>query len=507
VTTEVIIATVNQSNGAGKASGTVVPGIPDASIPYYARELDNGDGGSGHTEFGPLQLKTFTATANSHGSEFTLCKTLQAAGRDVIMASFWRGATFINQWLAGGPINNDLLARVAYVCQQLPILRPGGDYRFWLRTNQGEEEARSILATVQLWRGRHTGIYNQVCNVIRGYYPHAPITQIISCTRIHITGATNPGEPAGATVFNAEQIQAAADVGGIAVSQEGLSVITDGVHLDEAGLNDLGVREANAVLEKIDMATLSDTYRGLIIGFSLGLNALTPTANVKFRAFYTNGSEVSGTGYGVLTVVNDTTKWNAADASRKKTNKTSFDFATAGGSWGTPAQIRMYDNADVEMGRYDIPSPSSIGTGETLSIPAGAFELTLTGVHADAEAKALLDHVLGATVYTPETTLKFAYYAADPKTGGSKITGTGYADVSVTNDSTSWNAITGGASSNKLGLNLGTAGGTWTTATHWGLLDAAGTTLKMSAALPAARALTSGQNETIGAGRLRLSLV
>lgn len=89
----------------------------------------------------------------------------------------------------------------------------------------------------------------------------------------------------------------------------------------------------------------------------------------------------------------------------------------------------------------------------------------------------LLDHTFGAQTYTPPATLYVALYTAAPDddgTGGTEVSGTGYARAAVTNNDTNWPAASNGSKSNGNEISFGTVGaGGWGQLTHFGVFDAA----------------------------------
>jgi len=86
----------------------------------------------------------------------------------------------------------------------------------------------------------------------------------------------------------------------------------------------------------------------------------------------------------------------------------------------------------------------------------------------------LLDHVLGATVYTAPATVYLALYSVTPGDagGGTELSGNGYARVAVTNNATNWPAAAAGAKSNGAAVVFPTATpSNWTAAVAFGILD------------------------------------
>ncbi len=96
-------------------------------------------------------------------------------------------------------------------------------------------------------------------------------------------------------------------------------------------------------------------------------------------------------------------------------------------------------------------------------------------------AKALADHVYGKTTYTGPTTMYLALFSVTPSdgAGGTEATGSGYARVSITNNTTNWTNATGSttpaAKTNGVAFAFPAATGNWSSSSNqvaWGLFDA-----------------------------------
>jgi hypothetical protein len=117
----------------------------------------------------------------------------------------------------------------------------------------------------------------------------------------------------------------------------------------------------------------------------------------------------------------------------------------------------------------------------------------------------LLDHVLGNAAYTAPGTVYVALYTAAPSDagGGTEVSGTSYARVAVTNNSTNWPAASGGAKANGTEITFAEAGGDWGTVVAFAILDAltAGNFLYW-ADLTASKTINSGDTAKFAVGDL-----
>ena len=100
------------------------------------------------------------------------------------------------------------------------------------------------------------------------------------------------------------------------------------------------------------------------------------------------------------------------------------------------------------------------------------------GSKSDFLEAALLDHVLGATAYTPPANVYLALFSVTPDdTGaGTEATGSGYERLEIPNDTSNWAAATGDPTtkSNAVLLQMARATDDWSAGADmvaWALFD------------------------------------
>ncbi len=131
------------------------------------------------------------------------------------------------------------------------------------------------------------------------------------------------------------------------------------------------------------------------------------------------------------------------------------------------------------------------------------------GAFTDYLENKMLGHLFG-TAYTAPTTVYMALSTTTPTDAGGNVTepsGNGYARVAIGNNSTNWNAASGGTVTNKTAITFPEATGSWGTVTHFVLYDAAtaGNAL-IWGALTASKAIGTGDTASFAAGALSISL-
>jgi hypothetical protein len=86
----------------------------------------------------------------------------------------------------------------------------------------------------------------------------------------------------------------------------------------------------------------------------------------------------------------------------------------------------------------------------------------------------VLDHLYGATIYTPPATWYVAVFTTAPTDsgGGTEVTGGSYARVAVTNNTTNFPAASGGSKSNGTQVNYVTPTADWGIIVAFALFDA-----------------------------------
>jgi hypothetical protein len=122
----------------------------------------------------------------------------------------------------------------------------------------------------------------------------------------------------------------------------------------------------------------------------------------------------------------------------------------------------------------------------------------------------LNDHVLGGGDFVRPATVYFALYTTAPTESGGGVeistSGTAYARVAVTNNSTNFPASVNGVKSNGTILLFPTATNSWGTVVAFGVFDAATSgNLLYFGNLNASRPITSGDTARFAIGDFRIT--
>lgn len=121
----------------------------------------------------------------------------------------------------------------------------------------------------------------------------------------------------------------------------------------------------------------------------------------------------------------------------------------------------------------------------------------------------LLDHVFGNSAYSAPATLYVALGtdASPSDTTFTEASGTNYARVAVTNNTTNWNTAASGATSNKTAIAFPTAGGAWGTVTCFAIYDASSGGNQIAwGVLAASQAVVNTDTPTFAASALNITL-
>jgi hypothetical protein len=129
----------------------------------------------------------------------------------------------------------------------------------------------------------------------------------------------------------------------------------------------------------------------------------------------------------------------------------------------------------------------------------------MAGFKSDYWSNKILGLIFGATAVTPPATLYCALFTVIPSpagTGGTEVSGSGYARVAVTNNTTNFPSPTAQQVSNATVIDFGTpSGGGWGTIVAGGWYDAAtGGNLLYAGPFSPARVGTAGLNFFIPIG-------
>lgn len=121
----------------------------------------------------------------------------------------------------------------------------------------------------------------------------------------------------------------------------------------------------------------------------------------------------------------------------------------------------------------------------------------------------IINNVLGQAAMPAIPNLYFALFTAGPTDsgGGTEVSGTNYARVNVTNNTTNFPTATTGLKQNATAIVFPTAGGSWGTVTHWGIFDASSSgNLLFHGALDSAKAVGSGDAPSLAISALSIQL-
>lgn len=120
----------------------------------------------------------------------------------------------------------------------------------------------------------------------------------------------------------------------------------------------------------------------------------------------------------------------------------------------------------------------------------------------------LLDHVFRGTAFTSPTTLYVGLYTTAPTDagGGTEVSGTNYARVSVT-ASTTFAAASSGATQTVAAVTFPQAGGSWGTVTAFGIFDqGSGGNLLAWGELTLAKLIQNGDTASFAVGDIDITL-
>lgn len=123
----------------------------------------------------------------------------------------------------------------------------------------------------------------------------------------------------------------------------------------------------------------------------------------------------------------------------------------------------------------------------------------------------VMNALFGGAALTIASNLYVALFTAGPSDagGGTEVSGTDYARVGLTNNTTNFPTISGtdGTKTNGTIITFPTAGGSWGTVTHVGIFDAAsGGNLIAWGALQTAKAIGLGDAFSFPVGELSIAL-
>lgn len=227
-------------------------------------------------------------------------------------------------------------------------------------------------------------------------------------------------------------------------------------------------------------AVVSDYLEGKIIDYVLRNGTFASPTSVYLGLFTATpsdaggGTEVSGGAYERYTL---TGAFDAA-ASAATANTSLITFPTATDVWGFVTSVGIFDAPIAGnllfYGSFD--TSLQVDTGDTLSIAAGALDISLGTDIGNYLADELLDHILNGSTFTKPATAYLALYTTMPNaadSGGVEVSGGSYARVECwgTDD---WDApdATGGFTANTNTKTFPVATANWGTVTGMAIRSA-----------------------------------
>ena len=187
---------------------------------------------------------------------------------------------------------------------------------------------------------------------------------------------------------------------------------------------------------------------------TLYIGLLTSSTEIAAPSDTSAGTELSGGGYARVEKAVGTTHWEqSASLGNPVTNKTTIVFPTPTAVWGSATHWGIYDAASggnlILWGA--LPSPLTIGIGQSVSWAVGGFSFNITSALGDWMTQALLNYLF-CGVALP--TIANHHYALATGSSQSSISGeptigtTGYARKKMDNLTSVYPAAVDGAKSN-----------------------------------------------------------
>jgi len=132
----------------------------------------------------------------------------------------------------------------------------------------------------------------------------------------------------------------------------------------------------------------------------------------------------------------------------------------------------------------------------------------MAGGKSDAMENSVLDHVFGVTSYTPEAHVHVELYTvtpSDPMNDGTKVSGSGYVSVQVTNSNVNWSTAVAGETHNATAITFPAATDDWGTVVAWGIFAADGTTGMYWGPVSPSKVVSLGDTPSFAVGQLSIT--
>lgn len=212
------------------------------------------------------------------------------------------------------------------------------------------------------------------------------------------------------------------------------------------------------------------------------------------------------------TITNNSTNFPAASG-RSKSNGVVLNGPTPSTDLGVAVAFGLWDAASSGnfLGGNTFTVSKTLKANRPIFIKAGEMVLSFSaGDFSNYLANALLDHILGGGNYTRPATMHLAMFSTNPNfatgTGGTELSGSGYARTAITNNSTNFPAASGGSKSNGADITHFTPSGSFSVV-GTALYDASSSgNLLFGKALAATEVIESGDPVTTATGELSFTL-
>lgn len=243
----------------------------------------------------------------------------------------------------------------------------------------------------------------------------------------------------------------------------------------------------------------------------LALWTATPYANG------TGGTEVSAGGYARTAIASSGWSATSGASPTQISNSAAVTFPTATADWGTITAISLM-SASTAGNMYELIAISptrAVYNGDTLTFAIGNIPISENGISTYLQA-ARLNWFKGTTYATAPSNVYVSLFSTAPAldgTGGTEISGGGYARATVAQGSASWNAQAGGGISgtaeyitNNAAITFPTATADWGTVVAAGIYDAATSgNLLYLCNLAVNRTVLNGDTFTFASGNLQIN--
>lgn len=266
------------------------------------------------------------------------------------------------------------------------------------------------------------------------------------------------------------------------------------------------------------MSALSDYLENVLLNHQFRNTAYTPPTTLYVSLHTIDpgesgvGGEIVSNGYTRALIANNSTNFPACSltGAATKLNATTISFPTASAAWGLITHWAIYDhptNTTNMLAHGPLFASRSVTAGDTPRISSGFLTMTMNnssgGGLTTSSKRKLLDHVFGAIIYTPPTTIYTGI--------GTALTDenlTEWADSSYTRMSTVFTAPAAGATENQFSVQYSGNVATPITITHLGVWDDAtqGRLLAVGP-LSISRGLTIGDTVDLQVGALDIALL